>query len=121
MSITFEDVSGFIAQLPDAVSVAQVQEAAAQRLRELDKAAYDGVIPGRRARTTDTLSPAVLRGLTGTVQERNRTGTRAGFLLDEASTDRPRALSHRRYRVPQTTTRYRLSSIPISCLELIEG
>ncbi|MFD3504604.1 hypothetical protein [Streptomyces sp. NPDC058678] len=45
---------------------------------------------GSRARITDDLRPALLRGLTGTVQQRNRTGGRAGFILDEEFTRRRR-------------------------------
>ncbi|TLS45786.1 hypothetical protein FE633_13595 [Streptomyces montanus] len=128
MPITINEVRGFIRQLPDAAAVAQVQEAAAQRLGELDKAAYAGVLPGRQARINDSLRPALLRGLTGTVQERNRTGSRAGFILDEESTQRLRTDPRNgepgrpKYRIPEDTRRYRLpgSGIPVSCLDLIE-
>lgn len=65
----------------------------------------------------------MLRGLTGTVQERNRTGSRAGFLLDEESTRLLRSdPRNNRYRIPESTRRFRLpgSGIPVSCLDLIE-
>ncbi len=128
MSLTIDEVRGFIRQLPDAAAVAQVQEAAAKRLGELDKAAYAGILPGRRARLNDSLRPALLRGLTGTVQERNRTGSRAGFILDEESTRRLRTDPRNgepgrpKYRIPEDTQRFRLpgSGIPVSCLDLIK-
>ncbi|MCX4624918.1 MULTISPECIES: hypothetical protein [Streptomyces] len=123
MSIGIDEVRAFIRQLPDAAAVAQVQEAAARRLGELDKAAHDGIVAGRRARINDSLRPAFLRRLTGTVQERNRTGTRAGFLLDEESTRLLRTdPRNNRYRIPEDTKRYRLpsSGIPVPCLDLIE-
>ncbi|MFJ8158519.1 hypothetical protein [Streptomyces sp. NPDC094468] len=66
---------------------------------------------------------AFLRGLTGTVQERNRTGTRAGFLLDETSTKRLRAHpNNTRYSVPEGVQYFRLpgNGIPVECLELID-
>ena len=105
MPIGIDDVRVFIGQLPDAAAVAQVQEAAARRLGELDKAAHDGITAGRRARINDSLRPAFLRRLTGTVQERNRTDPR-----------------NNRYRIPDDTKRFRLpgSGIPVSCLDLIE-
>ncbi|WP_455362338.1 hypothetical protein [Streptomyces sp. SYSU K21746] len=80
-------------------------------------------MPGRRARINDSLRLAFLRRLTGTVQERNRTGSRAGFLLDVESTrllrNNPR---NNRYRIPEDTQRFRLpgSGIQVSCLDLIE-
>ncbi|MER6405868.1 hypothetical protein ABT269_20490 [Streptomyces viridosporus] len=122
MSIGIDDVRAFIRQLPDAAAVAQVQEAAARRLGELDKAAHDGIVAGRRARINDSLRPAFLRRLTGTVQERNRTGTRAGFLLDEESTRLLRTDPRNRYRIPEGTKRFRLpgNGVPVSCLDLIE-
>ncbi|MGW7365416.1 hypothetical protein ACWGI8_18730 [Streptomyces sp. NPDC054841] len=128
MPVTIDEVRGFIRQLPNAGAVAQVQEAAALRLVELDKAAHAGILPGRRARITDSLRPALLRGLTGTVQERNRTGTRAGFILDEESTQRLRTDPRNgepgkpRYPIPEDTRRFRLpgNGVPVSGLELIE-
>jgi hypothetical protein len=69
----------------------------------------------------DSLRPALLRGLT--VQERNRTGSRAGFLLDEESTRiLRRDPRNTKYRIPEGTKRFRLpgSGIPIACLDLIE-
>ncbi|MFJ8142634.1 hypothetical protein [Streptomyces sp. NPDC096013] len=123
MTTTIDEVRDFILQLPDAESVAQVQEAAVQRLRGIDKAAFARIQSGRRARITPSVRSKLLRGLTGTVQERNRTGTRAGFLLDEESTrqlrDHPRN-SH--YRIPENVRRFRIpgSGVPISCLELVE-
>ncbi|MFC0843439.1 hypothetical protein ACFH04_06785 [Streptomyces noboritoensis] len=124
MPPTIDDVRTFIGQLPDAAAVAQVQEAAAQRLRAIDKAAFARIQSGRRARITPALRSKLLRGKTGTVQERNRTGTRAGFLLDEESTRQLRAdprNSH--YRVPENVRRFRLpgSGVPLSCLELTES
>ncbi|MFD7708616.1 hypothetical protein [Streptomyces sp. NPDC059786] len=128
MPTTIDEVLALIRQLPTAAAVARVQEASALRLRELDKAAFAGIMPGRKARITDSLRPALLRGLTGTVQERNRTGTRAGFILDEESTQRLRTHPRNgepgkpRYRIPEDTKRFRLpgSGIPVSCLELTE-
>ncbi|MDQ0994809.1 hypothetical protein [Streptomyces sp. V3I7] len=122
MSTTIEDVRAFISQLPTPADLAQVQEAAARRLGELDKAAYNDVVPGRRARINDRLNPAVLRRLTGTVQERNRTGSRAGFVLDEDSTRLLRTDPRNRYRIPEDTRRFRIpgNGIPVACLDLIE-
>ncbi|MFJ8364503.1 hypothetical protein [Streptomyces sp. NPDC093984] len=123
MPITIDEVRDFIRQLPDAAAVAQVQEAAAQRLRAIDKAAFAHIQSGRRARITPALRSKLLRGLTGTVQERNRSGSRAGFLLDEESTRLLRAHprnSH--YRIPENVRRFRFpgNGVPVSCLELIE-
>jgi hypothetical protein len=124
MPITMDEVRDFIGQLPDSTAVAHVQEAAANRLGELDKAAYAGIVAGRRARINDSLRPAFLRRLTGTVQERNRrTNSRAGFLLDEESTRLLRTdPRNNRYRIPEDTKRFRLpgSGIPVACLDLIE-
>ncbi|MGP4089564.1 hypothetical protein [Streptomyces sp. KR55] len=123
MPITIDEVRGFIRQLPDAAAVAQVQEAAAQRLRAIDKAAFAHIQSGRRARITPAVRSKLLRGLTGTVQERNRTGSRAGFLLDEESTRQLRA--HPRnsyYHIPENVRRFPIpgNGVPVSCLELIE-
>ncbi|MFE8018257.1 hypothetical protein ACFU3O_36690 [Streptomyces antibioticus] len=128
MPVTMDEVRNFISQLPDATQVAQVQEAAAQRLGAIDKAALAGVVAGRRARINESLRPALLRGLTGTVQERNRTGTRAGFLLDEQSTrilrrdPRNGQPGKPKYRIPEDMTRFRLpgNGVPLSCLDVIE-
>ncbi|MFJ3310861.1 hypothetical protein ACIPSA_49600 [Streptomyces sp. NPDC086549] len=128
MPTTIDEVVYFIRQLPTAAAVARVQEASALRLGELDKAAFAGIVPGRQARITDSLRPALLRGLTGTVQERNRTGTRVGFILDEESTQRLRTDPRNgepgkpRYRIPEDTPRFRLpgNGVPVSCLELTE-
>lgn len=122
------DVLDFIGQLPDAVEVSKVQEASAQRLRAIDKEAFAGLVAGRRARINDSLRPALLRGLTGTVQERNRTGSRAGFLLDEESTRILRRdpcngePGRPKYPIPEDMTRFRLpsSGIPVACLDEIE-
>ncbi|MFE4579709.1 hypothetical protein [Streptomyces chartreusis] len=122
MPTTMDEVVDFIGQLPSAVQVAEVQEAAAHRLRAIDKEAFAGIQPGSRARITDGLRPAVLRRLTGTVQNRNRTGSRAGFLLDEESTRRLREDPRNKYRIPADMTRFQLpgNGVPVSCLELIE-
>ncbi|MFE0725133.1 hypothetical protein ACFW23_29835 [Streptomyces rochei] len=122
MPIGINEVRAYISQLPDTAAVATVQEACATQLRELDSAAYNSLTAGSRARITDSLRPACLRRLTGTVQERNRSGTRAGFLLDEYSTRLLRTDPRSRYRIPEDTKRYRLpgNGVPFSCLELIE-
>ncbi|MBP5888640.1 MULTISPECIES: hypothetical protein [Streptomyces] len=128
MTVTMDEVLDFIGKLPNAIQVAKVQEASALRLSAIDKEAFAGIVAGRRARINDSLRPALLRGLTGTVQERNRTGSRAGFLLDEEST---RILRHDprngepgkpKYRIPQDMTRFRIpgSGIPVACLDVIE-
>ncbi|MFF8932261.1 hypothetical protein ACF1AO_33915 [Streptomyces longwoodensis] len=123
MTVTMDEVLTFIGQLPDAAEVARVQEASARRLSVIDKQALAGIVAGRRARINDSLRPALLRGLTGTVQERNRTGTRAGFLLDEDSTRiLRRDPRNTKYRIPEDTKRYRIpgSGIPVACLDVIE-
>jgi hypothetical protein len=123
MTVTMDEVLDFIGQLPDATQVAKVQEASARRLSVIDKEALAGIVAGRRARINDTLRPALLRGLTGTVQGRNRTGTRAGFLLDEESTRiLRRDPRNTKYRIPEDTKRFRLpgSGIPVPCLDVIE-
>ncbi|AZP14715.1 hypothetical protein EJC51_47455 [Streptomyces aquilus] len=122
MTLTMDDVLDYIGQLPDAIQVAKVQ-ASAQRLTAIDKEAFAGLVAGRKARINDSLRPAVLRGLTGTVQERNRTNSRAGFLLDEESTRTLRRdPRNTRYRIPEDTTRFRIpgNGIPLSCLEAAE-
>ncbi|MET7693849.1 hypothetical protein ABZT06_38790 [Streptomyces sp. NPDC005483] len=128
MTVTMDEVLEFIGELPDAIKVSKVQEACAHRLTAIDKEAFAGIVAGRRARLNDTLRPALLRGLTGTVQERNRTRTRAGFLLDEESTRRLRTDPRNgepgrpKYRIPEDMTRFRIpgSGIPVSCLDVIE-
>ncbi|MGP4014096.1 hypothetical protein [Streptomyces sp. 4N124] len=123
MPTTMEEVLDFIGQLPDAIKVAKVQEASARRLHTIDKEAFAGIVAGRRARINDSLRPALLRGLTGTVQERNRTGSRAGFLLDEESTRiLRRDPRNTKYRIPADTKRFRLpgSGVPVACLDEIE-
>ncbi|MFD6285394.1 hypothetical protein [Streptomyces sp. NPDC060205] len=108
MTVTMDEVLDFIGNLPDAIQVAKVQEASAQQLRAIDKEAFTGIVAGRRARINDSLRPALLRGLTGTVQERNRTGSRAGFLLDEESTRiLRRDPRNTKYRIPEDTKRFR--------------
>ncbi|MFF8848136.1 hypothetical protein ACF08N_36570 [Streptomyces sp. NPDC015127] len=57
------------------------------------------------------------------MQGRNRTGTRAGFILDEESTKLLRTdPRNTRYQIAEDIRRYRLpgSGVPVSCLELIE-
>ncbi|MGW7570755.1 hypothetical protein ACWGJV_31345 [Streptomyces tendae] len=123
MTVTMDEVLDFIGKLPNAIQVAKVQEASALRLSAIDKEAFAGLVAGRRARINESLRPALLRGLTGTVQERNRTGSRAGFLLDEESTRilrrNPR---NTKYRIPEDMTRFRLpgSGVPVVCLDEIE-
>ncbi|MFE6098294.1 hypothetical protein ACFQ7M_41070 [Streptomyces massasporeus] len=123
MTVTMDDVLDFIGKLPNAIQVAKVQEASALRLSAIDKEAFAGLVAGRRARINETLRPALLRGLTGTVQERNRTGSRAGFLLDEESTRiLRRDPRNTKYRIPEDMTRFRLpgSGVPVACLDEIE-
>ncbi|MGW0916687.1 hypothetical protein ACWD1Z_33955 [Streptomyces sp. NPDC002784] len=123
MTVTMDEVLDFIGKLPTAIQVAKVQEASALRLSAIDKEAFAGIVAGRRARINDSLRPALLRGLTGTVQERNRTGSRAGFLLDEESTRiLRRDPRNTKYRIPEDTKRFRIpgSGIPVPCLEVIE-
>ncbi|MFF0766539.1 hypothetical protein ACFYWH_42125 [Streptomyces sp. NPDC003737] len=56
------------------------------------------------------------------MQERNRTGSRVEFLLDEESTRTLRNTRDARYRVPDNARRYRIpgNGIPVSCPDLIE-
>lgn len=123
MPTTMDEVADFISQLPTAFQVAKVQEAAARRLRVIDKEAFAGIQNGSRARITDDLRPAVLRRLSGTVLNRNRTGSRAGFLLDEESTRRLREDPRNKYRIPADTERFQLpgNGVPVTCLETIEN
>ncbi|WP_327591457.1 hypothetical protein [Streptomyces chartreusis] len=123
MPTTMDEVVDFISRLPTAFQVAKVQEAAARRLRVIDKEAFAGIQNGSRARSTDDLRPAVLRRLSGTVLNRNRTGSRAGFLLDEESTRRLREDPRNKYRIPADTERFQLpgNGVPLTCLELIEN
>lgn len=123
MTVTMDEVLEFIGRLPDAIQVAKIQETSVRRLSAVDKEAFAGLVAGRRARINDSLRPAPLRGLTGTVQERNRTGSRAHFLLDEESTRTLRRdPRNTRYRIPEDTTRFRLpgSGVPVACLDVIE-
>ncbi|MDA5147457.1 hypothetical protein PEM37_38800 [Streptomyces sp. AD681] len=128
MTVTMDEVLDFIGKLPNAIQVAKVQEASALRLSAIDKEAFTGLVAGRRARINESLRPALLRGLTGTVQERNRTGSRAGFLLDEESTrilrrDPRNGLPGKpKYRIPEDMTRFRIpgSGIPLTCLDVVE-
>ncbi|MEH0433918.1 hypothetical protein QBB34_48015 [Streptomyces stelliscabiei] len=128
MTVTMDEVLDFIGKLPNAIQVAKVQEASALRLSAIDKEAFKGIVAGRRARINDSLRPALLRGLTGTVQERNRTGSRAGFLLDEESTrilrrdPRNGEPGKPKYRISEDTKRFRIpgSGIPVACLDVIE-
>ncbi|MEU9736486.1 hypothetical protein [Streptomyces sp. NPDC048002] len=76
-----------------------MQKAAApQRLRAIGQAASAHIQPERRARVTPALRSKPL-GLTGTVQERNRSSSRAGFLRNKESTRQlhahPRNSHHR--------------------------
>ncbi|WP_409240500.1 hypothetical protein [Streptomyces sp. PA5.6] len=122
MIVTMDEVLTFIGRLPDAGEIAKVQQASAQRLRAIDKEAFAGIVDGCKARINESLSRALLRGLTGTVQERNRTGSRAGFLLDERSTNALRRdPRNTRYRIPDHTTRFRIpGGIPVVCLDEIK-
>ncbi|MEU9191049.1 hypothetical protein AB0D14_42480 [Streptomyces sp. NPDC048484] len=123
MTVTMDEVLDFIGELPDAIKVSKVQEASARRLTAIDKEAFAGLVAGRQARINESLRPALLRGLTGTVQERNRTGSCAAFLLDEESTRiLRRDPRNTKYRIPENTTRFRLpgNGIPVSCLDVIE-
>ncbi|MCQ8836112.1 hypothetical protein [Streptomyces malaysiensis] len=123
MTVTMDEVLNFIGQLPDSIEVSKVQEASVRRLRAIDKEASAGLVAGCRARINESLRPALLRGLTGTVQERNRTGSRAGFLLDEESTRiLRRDPRNTKYRIPEDVTRFRLpgSGVPVACLDEIE-
>ncbi|MFJ8158520.1 hypothetical protein [Streptomyces sp. NPDC094468] len=122
--MTIEEVQDFIGTLTDPAAVAQIQEAAAQQCKSIDRAAFAQIASGRRARINTSLRSTTLRGLTGTVQERSRSGTRAAFLLDEASTKRLRTNPRNvHYRIPANVRRFRVpgSGIPLACLELIDG
>ncbi|MEW1568453.1 hypothetical protein AB0454_36430 [Streptomyces sp. NPDC093509] len=117
---TLDEVRTFIRDLPDSEAVAAVQEAATARLLQLDNAQRPVIAPGRTGRISTTISPACLRKLTGTVQQR-RTPTRFDFLLTEDATNQ---LRHRqdpdnpRYKIPADVKRYRLSKIPAAAIEL---
>ncbi|WP_309051720.1 hypothetical protein [Streptomyces sp.] len=118
---TLSEVRAFISELPDVVSVAALQEAATNRLIQLDAAKRPVITPGRTARIGTTITPACLRLLTGTVQQPNRTRSRFDFLLDEASTERLRRdPSNTRFRVADGEKRYRLAKVPAACIELTD-
>jgi hypothetical protein len=119
---TLAEVRAFIREPPDVVSVAVIQEAATDRLLQLDADQRPVITPGRTGRITATIRPACLRLLTGTVQQPNRTGTRFDFLLDEASTERLRRDPNNgtRFRIAKDEKRYRLAKVPASCIELTD-
>ncbi|MFE3413444.1 hypothetical protein ACFXMT_35600 [Streptomyces mirabilis] len=119
---TLAEVRAFIRELPDAVSVAIVQEAATARLLQLDADQLPVITPGRASRINASIRPACLRLLTGTVQQPNRTGTRFDILLDEASTERLRLDPNNgaRFRIAKDTKRYRLPKVPAACIELTD-
>lgn len=120
---TLADVRSYIAQLPSPQDIAPVQEACSQRLLTLDRAARPVIAPGRHIKITD-IRPAVLAGLTGTVQEPNKTRTRWQVLLDEDSTSAlrrdPRNI---KFTVPDDVSRYRIpgKGVPAGCLELLDA
>lgn len=118
---TLAEVRTFISELPDVVSVAALQEAATNRLIQLDADKRPVIAPGRTGRIGTTITPACLRLLTGTVQQPNRTGSRFDFLLDEASTERLRRdPSNTRFRFADDEKRYRLAKVPAACIELTD-
>ncbi|MFJ4895614.1 hypothetical protein ACIP5U_37315 [Streptomyces sp. NPDC088788] len=118
---TLDEVRTFIRDLPDTATVASLQEAATSRLLALDEARRPVITPGRTGQINSGIRPAALRGLTGTVQQPNRTGTRFDFLLTEEATTR---LRHRqdpdnpRFTIPDDVKRYRLVKVPATCIEL---
>ncbi|MFC8664015.1 hypothetical protein [Streptomyces sp. NPDC057199] len=117
---TLAEIRAFISELPDVVSVAVVQEAATDRLLQLDADQRPVITPGRTGRINSTITPACLRLLTGTVQQPNHTGSRFDFLLDEASTVRLRLDPRSKFRVATGEKRYRLARVPASCIELTD-
>ncbi|GHE34817.1 hypothetical protein [Streptomyces capitiformicae] len=119
---TLAEIRAFVGQLSEVGQLAAVQEAAAQRLIQMDAAKRPDIAPGRIGRITTTITPACLRLLTGTVQQRNRTGSRFDFLLDEASTERLRRdPSNTRFRIAEDEKRYRIPKIPAACIELTDA
>ncbi|MFD9825830.1 hypothetical protein [Streptomyces violascens] len=119
---TLADVCAYIRKLPGRADIAAVQEACAQQILTLDRAARPVISSGRRAKING-IRPAFLAGLTGTVQEPNKGATRWQFLLDEDSTAALRRDPRTTFTVPDDTTRYLLpgKGIPAGCIELLDS
>ncbi|MFE3268880.1 hypothetical protein [Streptomyces sp. NPDC059215] len=116
--LTTAQVRDHIHGLPDIDSLLAVQEAATTRLLQLDTARKPVITPGRTCRITDSIRPAVLRGLSGlsglsgTVQQPNRTGTRFDILLDQESTTQLRNRQsplNPRFKIADGIRHYRLA------------
>ncbi|MEU8952019.1 hypothetical protein [Streptomyces sp. NPDC048489] len=121
--LTTTEIRDHIRDLSDTGSLLAVQEAATQRLLQLDAAQRPVITPGRTCQINDRIRPACLRGLTGTVQQPNRTGSRFDIYLDEDATDRLRARqapANPRFKIPTGAKHYRLSKVPGGCIELTD-
>ncbi|MFI6340748.1 hypothetical protein [Streptomyces sp. NPDC050535] len=118
---TLDEVRAFVRGLPDTETAAAVQEAATSRLLHLDAERRPVITSGRTGQIDGSIRPASLRGLTGTVQQPNRTRSRFDFLLTEEATIQ---LRHRqdpdnpRFKIPGSMKRFRLAKVPASCIDL---
>ncbi|MGW7719810.1 hypothetical protein ACWGKK_36705 [Streptomyces chartreusis] len=118
---TLAEIRAFVAELSEVGALVAVQEAAAARLIELDAAQRPVITPGRIGRINTSIRPACLRRLTGTVGQRNRTGTRFDFVLDEDSTEQLRRDPHNtQFTIPQDVKRFRIVKVPAACIELTD-
>ncbi|MGV9705318.1 hypothetical protein [Streptomyces sp. NPDC003483] len=118
--LTTAQVRDHIHGLSDIDSLLAVQEAATTRLLQLDTARKPVITPGRTCRITDSIRPAVLRGLSGTVQQPNRTGTRFDILLDQESTTQLRNRQsplNPRFKIADGIKHYRLAKVPAACID----
>ncbi|MET8291504.1 hypothetical protein ABZV80_40980 [Streptomyces sp. NPDC005132] len=121
--LTTTEVRDHIRGLSDVDSLLAVQVAATARLLQLDAAQKPLIAPGRTCRIDNSIRPASLRGLTGTVQQPNRTRSRFDILLDEDATNQLRNRqdpANPRFKIPDGAKRYRLSKVPGSCIELTD-
>ncbi|MFJ3097891.1 hypothetical protein [Streptomyces hydrogenans] len=122
-AITMDHVIAAIRASSDQAAIALLQEAATARLAELTKVERPQIGTGMKVRIVD-IRPVVLKGLTGTVQQPNRTRSRWTVLLDEESTQRLRYHpNNTRWNIPASTTRFLLpgTGVPVGCLQPLEG
>lgn len=109
---TLSQVTAFITSHATDEDLARVQSAITVRRQALAAVTAATLHTGSSVRL-DGLRPKYLNGLTGEIQ--SLTGTHATLLLDETSTIQLRYDGVRRWTIPQSTTRYALSGIPLAC------